>query len=125
MAGEISINFKLDCINGDYRPGAINVSGLSIDQAAAGEAGGVLTATTSDNITLGLGGLVDPGILYMRNISASTTNIVSWGFTTDGLVGQMKSGEIALTRTSSGASVHLKHTYGAGGCKVHYRWLED
>jgi hypothetical protein len=123
MADEISVNFRFDCISGNYRPGPIVVSGLSIDQAAAGESGGVVTVTTSDNITLGKGGLVDPGLLYIRNIEASTANVISWGFTTGEMHGEMEAGEFSFVRTTTGANVYAIQSAGAGGAKMQYRWL--
>jgi hypothetical protein len=39
MANEINISFRFDVIKGTYTPGAINISGLQIDQALMLEVG--------------------------------------------------------------------------------------
>lgn len=125
MADEITLNLRFDVINGTYKPGPISISGLTIDQAAAGEAGGITTVTTSDNVTLSKTGLTDPGLLFMRNVESSTANVVTWGFTTGEMHGEMRAGEIALIRTTTGANIYAIQSAGAGGAKIHYRWLED
>lgn len=125
MANEITLNFRFDCINGTYVPGAINISGLQIDQAAQGEAGGVVSVTTGDTITLSKTGLTDPGVLYLRNVDATTTKVILWGFTTDTLHCELRSDEFAFIRPTTAAVVYAIQSVGAGVAKMHYRWLED
>lgn len=128
MADEISINLRFNVENGTYRPGAINISGLLIDQSAQGAIEGVHTATTSDNNAIAATGLTDPGMLYLRNVESSTAKVCAWGFSTGAMYGELRSGEIALIRTTTGAGtagILTKCIAGASGCKLHYRWLED
>ena len=126
MADEITLNFRFDVINGSYRPGPISVSGLQINQALAGESGGVHIASTSDSAAISPGSLTDPGLLYMRNIQSTTSvGIVLWGFSTATMLGELRPDEFALIRTTTGASVHTIHTGAAGGARIQYRWLED
>ena len=129
MADEISLNLRFGVVNGSYNPGAIQVSGLNIDQSAQGAVEGIHTATTSGSNAIAATGLTDPGMLYLRNIESSTTSrVCAWGFSTGELYGEMRGGEIALIRTTTGAGtagILTKCVTGAGGCRVHYRWLED
>jgi hypothetical protein len=125
MADEISFNLRFDVTNGTYKPGPIVISGLTIDQAAAGESGGTITVTTSDNVTLPHTSIANPGWLYLRNIESSTAKFIAWGFSTGALSAIMYTSEFALLRTTTGAEVYAKQTGGTGGCKMHYRWLES
>jgi hypothetical protein len=126
MADEITFNFRFNVANGTYEPGPITISNLQLDQTLAGESGGIITVTTSDNVTLDKTNLTNPGLLFMRNVeSTTTTNVVSWGFSTDGMDARMEPSEFAVIRTSTAANVYAKHTTGTGGAKLHYRWLND
>ena len=125
MANEINISFRFDVIKGTYTPGAINISGLQLDQAVGGDVGGAITVTTSDNITLSKTGLTDPGLLYLRNIDTNSTKVIAWGFTTGEMHALLPAGEFALIRTSTAANVYAIHSVGTGGARLHYRWLEN
>jgi hypothetical protein len=125
MADEITLNFRFDVVSGTYRPGAINISGLQIDQAVGGDVGGAITVTTAETVTLSKTGLTDPGLLYMRNIDTNSTKVIAWGFTTGELHALLPAGEFALVRTSTAAAVYAQHTVGTGGARLHYRWLEN
>jgi hypothetical protein len=128
MSDEISFNLRFNVENGTYKPGAISISGLNIDQSAQGAVEGIHTATTSENNAIAATGLTDPGVLFLRNVESSTAKICSWGFTTGQMYAELRSGEFAVVRTTTAAGtagIITKCTAGAGGCKVHYRWLED
>jgi hypothetical protein len=124
MADEISVNLRFDVINGNYRPGAINLTGLTFDQAAAGAAGELQTFTTADSAVLSAGGITLRGMLFMRNIESSSSLSLNWGFTTGEMNGRLYAGEVALLRTNTTCDV-IAISGGVGSCRVQYRWLQN
>lgn len=124
MADEISVNFRFDVTNGTYKPGPINISGLTMTQASAGAAGELQTFTTADSAVLSAGNLTNRGVLFMRNIEASSSLSFKWGFTTDSMNAILYYGEIAFLRTGTTIDVHGMSN-GVGSCRVQYRWLEN
>jgi len=124
VADEISINFRFDVINGNYKPGPVNLSGLTFDQTAAGAAGELQTFTTPAGVALSSGAITARGMLFMRNIEASSSLSLNWGFTTDSMNGRLYAGEIALIRTNTTADV-VARSGGVGSCRVQYRWLQN
>lgn len=124
MADEISINFRFDVINGNYRPGPVNLSGLTFDQAAAGAAGELQTFTTAAGAVLSAGAITARGMCFLRNIEASSSLSLNWGFTTGAMYGRLYAGEVALIRTNTTADI-VAMGGGVGSCRVQYRWLQN
>lgn len=120
MANEITLSARFGVQNGTYDPGTLNVSNLSVDQAAVGAAEGVQNIGTSEE-TLSAGGLSTEGWLFIRNLD--TTNYVQLGFSTGVYGCRLEAGEFALFRTEPSADIYLKANTAA--CNVQYRWLED
>lgn len=120
MANEITTTVRFQCINGNYDPGTISISGATFDQAAVGAQEGVQEIGTSEE-TLTATNLTTKGWLYMRNLDDA--NYIQWGPATTSYVGRLEAGEFALLRTEPAATIYLKANTAA--CDLQYRWLED
>lgn len=122
MANEITVTASINVAKGNFSrriaPGA-----LTFDQAAQGQAGGVLEIGTSEeSITLtDLGTL---GWAYFRNLD--TSNYVTWGPDSTGMVavGRMEAGETAGPfRLEPG--ITLKMQANTAACNVEVIVFED
>lgn len=119
MSSEITLSVRFDVANGNYAPGAINISSAQFDQTTAGADERIQEIGTSEE-TLGET-LATTGWLFMRNLSA--TNYIEWGPAANTYVGRLEAGEFAVFRTIPAATIYAKANTAA--CNLWYRWLED
>ena len=123
MANEITVNLQVNVANGNYSrraaPGAINV-----DQAAQGQAGGVLSIGTSEE-TITLTDITTKGWAFFRNLDA--TNYVEWGPESGGSmigIGRLEPGEPAALRLIPG-SLTIRMQANTAACNVEVIVWED
>ena len=71
MANELTVSLSLSVANGNHRE-TFSVSGLKVDQAAQGSAGGIVAIGTAVE-TLTLGDVTSAGYSGFRNMSTATS----------------------------------------------------
>jgi hypothetical protein len=103
MGERILMNVRFDAENGDYKPGAINLTNIQVAQAAAGADARIVSVGTSEaDITFGV---TTHGYLLLRNLD--DTNYIKYGPKSSGVMvelGRLKAGEIAVLRVAPGAT---------------------
>ena len=127
MADEITVSLKMFAENGNYVSSRTTLN-RKLDQAAAGERGGIQNIGTTEE-TLDSTGLTTPGLLFVENLD--TTNYVEIGVLDGGSyrnMGRLVAGESAeaggmcLIPVAPSVTVQLKANTAA--CNVRYAWLE-